>query len=86
MPVRYRAGLVLTLALFLLMGARAGAAKLPAHRNTRVEDIYSSRALRRARIILQLKLLELRGERLEYIRKVIERNIRGFNRPPPKPS
>lgn len=37
--------------------------------------LYSRRALRRARIILQLKLLELRSERLERVRKAVERRI-----------
>lgn len=39
-----------------------------------VESLYSRRALRRARIILELKLLELRSERLERVRKAIEKH------------
>jgi hypothetical protein len=89
---RYRAGLALTLALFLLIGTTAGAAGRARHRHHRVAqtrtaiapaaaDLYSRRALRRARIILQLKLLELRSERLERVRKVIERNLKDFDRP-----
>ncbi len=38
-------------------------------------DMYSRRALRRARTILQLKLLELREERLDRARRVIEKNL-----------
>ncbi len=38
-------------------------------------EIYSRRALRRARIILQLKLLELREEQLDRVRRAVERRI-----------
>jgi hypothetical protein len=38
-------------------------------------DLFSRQALRRTRIILQLKLLELRSERLERVRKAIEKGI-----------
>jgi len=38
-------------------------------------DVYSRRALRRARTILLLKLLELREARLERVRKAIERRL-----------
>jgi hypothetical protein len=86
MSVRYRARLALTLALFLLMGASASPAqttRLHHHRVPQVRTLppmpadvlYSRRALRRARIILQLKLLELRSERLERVRKALERNM-----------
>jgi len=37
--------------------------------------MYSRRALRRARTILQLKLLELHEERLDRIRRVIEKHL-----------
>ncbi len=81
MSLRYRTGLVLT--SLLLLGAASGTAKTPDHRLSQIQDtlqlraadIYSRRALRRARIILQLKLLELRSERLERVRKAIERHI-----------
>jgi len=81
MLVRYRAALALTLALAASLPA---AARVPrhghAHRTTSQRAItagslYSSRALRRARTILQLKLLELRQERLERVRKAIEKNL-----------
>ena len=81
MSLRYRAGLVLT--SLLLLGAAGGPAKTGHHHLSQLQtaqpllagDIYSRRALRRARIILQLKLLELRSERLERVRKAIERHI-----------
>jgi len=38
-------------------------------------DIYSRRALRRARTILQLKLFELREERLDRVRRIIEKRL-----------
>ncbi len=69
MYLRYRAGLVLT--SLLVLCAATGTAKTAPH----ADEIYSRRALRRARIILQLKLLELRSERLERVRKALERHI-----------
>lgn len=73
MYLRYRAGLVLT--SLLVASAAAGWAK-PVHQHRlRADEIYSRRALLRARVILQLKLLELRSERLERVRKAIERRI-----------
>lgn len=84
MLFRYRAVLALTLAAACTLPASAqGAAGRRHHRHTRTHAagspeasaIYSARALRRARIILQLKLLELRAERLERVRKALERNL-----------
>jgi hypothetical protein len=78
MPPRYRTALALTLALAASLPA---AARVPRHRRVpapapsapaRADVLYSARALRRARTILQLKLLELRSEHLERIRKAIE--------------
>ena len=40
-----------------------------------VEALYSRRALRRARTILQLRLLELRQARLDCIRAAIQRRL-----------
>lgn len=81
MSLRYRTGLVLT--SLLLLGAASAPAKTAPPRLSQLQDaqqlrgaeIYSRRALRRARIILELKLLELRSERLERVRKAIERHI-----------
>jgi hypothetical protein len=39
-------------------------------------EIYSRRALRRARIILQLKLLELHQLQLDRVRRAIERVLK----------
>jgi hypothetical protein len=78
---RYRAVLALT-SLCLLAAAPAAH-----HRHARHSrypnltppaagiDIYSRRALRRARTILQLKLLELREEQLERVRRAVERGV-----------
>ena len=74
MFARYRAGLALT-SLVLLLGAHHRVPQTPALRPVSAGELYSRRALRRARIILQLKLLELRSERLERVRKAIERGI-----------
>lgn len=40
-----------------------------------VRSLYSARALRHARIILQLEMLELRAERLERVRKALEHQL-----------
>ena len=40
-----------------------------------VEGLYSARALRRARTILQLRLLQLHEARLDCIRAAIERRL-----------
>ena len=80
MFARYLAALALTLALAASLPA---AARVPRHGPTRrtvsaplsAASLYSARALRRARMILQLKLLELREERLERVRKAIERRV-----------
>ncbi|HEX5273657.1 MAG TPA: hypothetical protein VFW34_00080 [Candidatus Rubrimentiphilum sp.] len=44
-------------------------------------EIYSRRALRRARIILQLKLMELREEQLDRVRRAVERRINASPHP-----
>lgn len=74
---RYRAALALTSLLLL--------AASPGHhrhaRNHRIAaapaglEIYSRRALRRARTILQLKLMELHALQLDRIRRSIERAL-----------
>lgn len=86
MPTRYIAAVVLTLALAALPPA---AAKVPHHRHTargtrpapssarllQADKLYSRRALRQARTILELKLMELRLERLERVRKALEHHV-----------
>ena len=70
MLIRYPVAILLTSLLL-------AAAHLPPRRHTSdsVHALYSARALRRARTILQLRLLELRKEHLEQLRKAIERGI-----------
>ena len=68
---RYRTLVALTSLLLL------ASAPVPIRRHTPAPslDLYSQRALRRARTILQLKLLELRKARLERVRHAIERGL-----------
>lgn len=83
MLFRYRAALALTLAAVCALPASGmqAARRHPHHsaaagdRRPAASALYSARALRRARIILQLKMLELRAERLERVRKALERNL-----------
>jgi hypothetical protein len=85
MLIGYRAGLALTSLLLLLCTAaspastsdanKRRAAQVAATHRPAVDQLYSARALRRARTILQLKLLELRSERLERVRKAIESGV-----------
>lgn len=79
MIFRYIAASALTLAAALLLTAGSAARTRPHPRPSAAPlnpaKIYSGRALRRARIILELKLLELREERLEGVRKAIERHV-----------
>lgn len=80
MSLRYPAALALTLAVVL---AAPGVAAKRIHRHPAhsaapaplVKHLYSARALGRARIVLQLKLFELREARLERARKAIERGL-----------
>ncbi len=69
----YRARVALTsLALsFLLTGVT-----IEPHNPCRLDpSLYSARAIRRARTLLQLRMLELREARLERVRAVIERRL-----------
>jgi hypothetical protein len=83
MSFRYRALVALTLAVAACIPADA---RLPRHGHSRLrtaaratpiaaDDLYSRRALRRTRTILELKLLELKAEHLERVRKALERHI-----------
>lgn len=58
------------LALGLLLLAARPASKTPSP-----DDLYSRRALRRVRFIIEMRLLELRKERLECVREAILRNL-----------
>ena len=82
MDFRYPAALALTLALAAhpFAGARSAHRRHPARHAAApyppsAGDLYSRRALRRARTILELKLLELRKEHLERVRKAIEKHV-----------
>jgi hypothetical protein len=57
---------------FLFMGATARH-HLPDSPSP--EALYSRRALRRTRLIIELRLLEFRKERLECVRRAILRNL-----------
>ena len=69
----YRAGVVLTsLVLATALQATAAPADNPP---CYPSDIYSARALRRIRILLQLRLLELRKERLALAAEAVQHRI-----------
>ncbi len=87
MYIGYRAGVAVT-SLVLALGLWGTAPKphagsKPTPVRTRVapgnrddpDALYSRRALRRVRLILQLRLLELRKARLERVRQAIERHL-----------
>lgn len=44
-------------------------------RVTAPEELYARRALRRVRLIIEMRLLQLREERLECVRQAILRNL-----------
>lgn len=77
MLFRYRAGLALTSVLFLTAATQKPPARTQAPPAIPLHELYSKRALRRARIILQLQMLELRAERLERLSKALRRNLPG---------
>jgi hypothetical protein len=65
--------------VFRVLAALAlGLLLLAAHPTSKVlspDELYSRRALRRARFIIEMRLLELRKERLECVRQAILRNL-----------
>lgn len=81
MPLKWRACLALASIIVLTQPAWASDKRKPARARIMAQnrytaaDVYSRRALRRARTILLLKLLELREARLERVRKAIERRL-----------
>ena len=86
---RYRAALALT--SLLLLGAASGHHRHPArHSRSNLAvpaagiELYSRRALRRAKIILQLRLLELQQEQLDRVRRAVERHL-PIDLPTPRP-
>ncbi len=66
----YRVGITLT--SLVLMAAVHAPAKLPL---CPAPTMYSQRALRAMRTLLQLRLLELRKERLEQVADAVERRL-----------
>lgn len=77
MNVRYLAALLLT---SLTAAAPAPAAGQRPHLRCQASSaygpsLYSARALRRAKILLQFRMLELRKARLERVRKAIEDRV-----------
>ena len=69
--------IALTLAILPLCAASASRRTAPVHRAAAAQspDLYSRRARRRAATILQLKLMELREERLVRVRAVILKHL-----------
>lgn len=78
---RYRAALALTSLLALGAAPAYSHHRHPArHRPILAAppagiELYSRRALRRAKIILQLRLLELHEEELDRVRRAVERHL-----------
>ncbi|HEY1883443.1 MAG TPA: hypothetical protein VGG51_10435 [Candidatus Cybelea sp.] len=71
-------------ALSVLVGlaspASGGAGRPPAHASPEplsADALFSRRALRRARLLIQMRVMQLRDERLECIRAVLERRLPG---------
>lgn len=87
MYIGYRAGVAVT-SLALALGLWGAAPKphascqpvparmrVPSGHRDDPDALYSRRALRRVRLILQLRLLELRKAHLERVRQAIERHL-----------
>lgn len=80
MALRYPTVVALTLALAASLPAASSprahrrTVAHPARRPVAADEIYSKQALRRAKIVIELKLLEFRRERLERVRKAIMKN------------
>ena len=88
---RYRAALALTSLLSLGAPATAAHHRHPPRysRPTLAApsagiELYSRRALRRAKIILQLRLLELHEQELDRVRRAVERHL-PIELPTPRP-
>ena len=77
---RYEETIMLKAALTALLVAAANIPGPTTHASPtplpRVDAIYSHRALYHARLILQLRLLEARGEGLTRLRKLLEDRLR----------
>lgn len=68
---------------FSSVPAKPHAAARPAatSKPQRIDELLSKRALRRAKLLIQLRLYELRDERLECVRKAILRRLPSDLRP-----
>jgi hypothetical protein len=77
MNVRYPAALLLTSLMVASPTAAAGQRPHPhpGPPGAYGPSLYSPRALRRAKLLLQFRMLELRKARLERVRKAIEDRI-----------
>lgn len=73
-------GAVVALSLAILLPGAASASPPLRHHKAPAAgqsiDLYSARARRRARHILELKLLEMRKAHLERVRAVIEKRLK----------
>jgi hypothetical protein len=47
----------------------------PSHAALTPEEVFSRRALRRARLLIQMRMLQLRDERLECVREALRRQL-----------
>ncbi len=89
MFVRNRVLAALFLGLLFLNGVAPGAASHATRTSPRralralnPDEIYARRALRRAQLIIEMRLLQFRVERLECVRRAILRNLPPDLRPP----
>jgi hypothetical protein len=72
-----------TLTVVLLAAAPASAGSPPPSRATASpsaaplspEEVFSRRALRRARLLIQMRMMQLRDERLECVREALRRQL-----------
>ncbi|MBV8344773.1 MAG: hypothetical protein JO190_07240 [Candidatus Eremiobacteraeota bacterium] len=73
--------------LSVLLAARSGASPSPAARPAATappltpDALYSRRALRRARLLIQMRMLQFREERLECVRAALSRQLPPALRP-----
>jgi hypothetical protein len=71
--------------LAIVLAARPAASPSPA--SVSPESLFSQRALRQARLIIQMRLLQLHDEQLECVREALLRRLPNALRPPqPSPA
>jgi hypothetical protein len=66
---------VLALCLLYNGDARCASPPTPAPHRLSPDELYARRALRRVRLVIEMRLLQLREERLECVRLAILRNL-----------